>query len=141
MENNKQIVGFACGVFDLFHAGHVLMLQECKQHCDYLIVAINKAENIDYSVNPGKKPPVFSYEDRKLIVENCRLVDRVIGYNSEAELETILKTHNIDIRFLGDDYKGKPMTGQDLVKKIHYTDRNHGRSTSEFKRVISSRQN
>jgi glycerol-3-phosphate cytidylyltransferase len=47
-------IGFACGVFDLFHAGHVLMLQECKANCDYLIVALNRAENISEKINPGK---------------------------------------------------------------------------------------
>lgn len=129
-------VGFACGVFDLFHAGHVLMLQECKAHCDYLIVAINKAENIDYTINPNKKAPIYSFEERKLIVENCRLVDEVMEYNSEEELETILKTRKIDIRFLGDDYKGKAITGKDLTAEIYYTDRSHGKSTSGYRKQI-----
>src|SRR5687767_8587176 len=99
-------VGFACGVFDLFHAGHVLMLAECKQHCDYLIVAINKAENISADVNPGKTKPLFSFEERSLIMQSCRYVDQVIGYNSEKELYAILASTKIDVRFLGEDYKG-----------------------------------
>ena len=83
-------IGFTCGVFDLFHAGHVLMLKECKQHCDYLIVALNRAEHISKEINPGKEKPVYSIEERKLIMENSRFVDEVIIYNSEEELLEIM---------------------------------------------------
>jgi glycerol-3-phosphate cytidylyltransferase len=129
-------IGFACGVFDLFHAGHVLMLKECKEHCDYLIVAVNKAENIDYSINPGKQAPVYSFEERKLIIESCKYVDEVISYNSEEELLHILKNRKIDIRFLGEDYKGKKITGEGLVQEIYYTNRSHGQSSSAIKQKI-----
>jgi glycerol-3-phosphate cytidylyltransferase len=134
-------VGFACGVFDLFHAGHVLMLKECKEHCNYLIVALNKAENIDYNINPGKSAPVYSFDERKLILESCRFVDEVIGYNSEEDLMTILKSKKIDVRFLGDDYRGKAITGPDLVKEIYYTNRSHGLSTSNYRRKIFEQKN
>jgi glycerol-3-phosphate cytidylyltransferase len=67
--------GFACGVFDLFHAGHVLMLQECKTQCDFLVVGVNKAERIDPIINPSKKLPIFSFQDRKLILEACRYAE------------------------------------------------------------------
>jgi glycerol-3-phosphate cytidylyltransferase len=126
-------IGFTCGVFDLFHAGHVLMLKECKEHCDYLIVALNRAENISDKINPGKQKPVYTIEERKLIMSSCRYVDEVIEYNSEEELLRILKTKNISVRFLGDDYKGKPITGSDLPMEIYYTDRSHGLSTSLYK--------
>lgn len=125
--------GFACGVFDMFHAGHVLMLQECKQHCDYLIVAVNKAENISKSINPDKKPPLYSLEERVLILKACKYVDEVIEYNSEEDLYNLLVSQNIHIRFLGDDYKGRPITGNDLNIEIYYTDRSHGLSTSYYK--------
>jgi glycerol-3-phosphate cytidylyltransferase len=122
--------GFACGVFDLFHAGHVLMLQECKQHCDYLVVALNKAENISADINPGKKKPVFSIEERVLVMQSCRYVDEVLVYNSEEELLEILRTQNFGVRFLGEDYRGKPITGAELNIPIYYTDRSHGLSTT-----------
>ncbi len=131
-------IGFACGVFDLFHAGHVLMLKECKEHCDYLIVALNKAENIDYSVNPGKQPPIYSFEERKLIIESCKYVDEVMEYNSEEELIDILKSKKIDIRFLGEDYKGKKITGEGLVPEIYYTNRSHGLSSTAIKQKIKN---
>lgn len=131
-------IGFACGVFDLFHAGHVLMLKECKEHCDYLIVALNRAENITDKINPGKKSPLFSIEERKLIMASCRYVDEVLEYNSEEELLKILKSSNINIRFLGEDYNGKPITGGDLGIDIYYINRGHGLSTSYFKKLLLS---
>ena len=132
-------IGFACGVFDLFHVGHVRMLEECKEHCDYLIIALNKAENIDYSINPDKKKPVFTIEERVEIMKATKYVDDVITYNSEEELLTILKTKNINIRFLGDDYKGKLITGSELNMEIHFIDRSHGYSTSALINKIQSK--
>jgi glycerol-3-phosphate cytidylyltransferase len=126
-------IGFTCGVFDLFHAGHVLMLKECKEHCDYFIVALNRAENISEKINPNKKKPIFTIEERVLIMDSCKYVNEVITYNSEEELLEILKNKKIDIRFLGDDYKGKPITGADLNIEIYYTNRSHGLSTSLYR--------
>lgn len=130
--------GFVCGVFDLFHLGHVLMLQECKQQCDYLIMALNKAENIDPVINPNKQAPLFSIEERVAIMQSCKLIDEVLTYNSEEELYEIMKTKVIDIRFLGDDYKGKKITGEDLNIPIYYCDRSHGLSTSHYKNKLFS---
>jgi glycerol-3-phosphate cytidylyltransferase len=130
-------IGFACGVFDLFHAGHVLMLQECKANCDYLIVALNRAENISEKINPGKQKPIFSIEERVLIMKACRFVDEVITYNTEDELLDILKTKNINIRFLGEDYRGKAITGSELNMELYYTDRSHGLSTSLYKSKLN----
>ena len=135
----KMKVGFACGVFDIFHAGHVLMLKECRENCDYLIVAVNKAENISGKINPGKRQPIFSVEERKMIISACRFVDEVLEYNSEEQLYDIMKSRNIDIRFLGDDYIGRNITGDDLDVKIHYIDRSHGISTtSVLERILKT---
>lgn len=123
-------VGFACGVFDIFHVGHVLMLRECKRNCDYLIVAINRGEHISENINPGKRAPIFSVDERKMVVESIKYVDEVLEYNSEQELYDLLKSRKIDIRFLGDDYKGRPITGDDLGIPVQYIDRSHGYSTT-----------
>lgn len=128
--------GFVCGVFDLFHLGHVLMLKECKNNCDWLIVALNKAENIDKKINPNKTPPLFTIDERVAIIESCKYVDEVISYNSEEELYNLMKNNNLSIRFLGDDYKGKNITGADLDIPIHYCDRSHGLSTSKYKKEL-----
>jgi glycerol-3-phosphate cytidylyltransferase len=128
--------GFACGVFDLFHAGHVLMLKECKEHCDYLIVALNRAENLP----PEKNKPIFTIEERVLILQNCSLVDEVLTYNSEEELEELMKRLKPTVRFLGDDYKDRPITGGGLSEEIYYTDRSHGLSTSGYiKKIVAVR--
>lgn len=131
-------IGFTCGVFDLFHAGHVMMLKECRENCDYLIVALNSALNFSNQINPGKQMPVFSIEERKLIMASCRYVDEVLEYNSEEELLAILKSKAIGIRFLGEDYKGKPITGSELNMEVYYTNRNHGLSTSYYKAKINA---
>src|SRR5829696_3450993 len=123
-------IGFACGVFDIFHAGHVMMLKECRQNCDYLILAVNKAQNLSDGINPGKRKPVFSLEERKMVIQNSKFVDEVLEYNSEDELYQLLKTRNISIRFLGDDYKGKMITGKDLNIPVYYINRSHGYSTT-----------
>jgi glycerol-3-phosphate cytidylyltransferase len=129
-------IGFACGVFDLFHAGHVLMLKECKEHCDYLILALNSAESLDPQINPGKNKPVFTLEDRMLILSSCKYVDEVVEYSTEEELYRLMKEKKADIRFLGEDYRGRKITGADLPIEIYYTSRSHGLSTSLFIRKI-----
>ena len=89
--------GFVCGVFDMYHAGHVLMLKECKENCDYLVVALNKAENIDYSINPNKTKPLYSIEERLMIMESCSFVDEVLTYNSEEELYSLMENLNLGV--------------------------------------------
>src|SRR4051812_27956058 len=107
--------GFICGVFDLFHYGHLLAFRQCRQHCDHLTVAINVADNIDPNINPGKSRPIFPVEHRVELLKECRLIDNVLVYNSETELQKLLAEGRYDVRFLGDDYKGRNITGGDLT--------------------------
>jgi glycerol-3-phosphate cytidylyltransferase len=132
--------GFICGVFDLFHYGHILAFRECRQFCDHLTVAVNKADNIDPKINPGKKPPIFDIEQRVELLKECRLVDEVLVYNSEEKLQELIRKGNYDVRFLGDDYKGKPVTGADLTNEIHFLDRSHGMSSSNFRTLFLNRE-
>ena len=125
-------LGFTCGVFDLFHAGHILMLEECKKNCDYLIVALNRAENLP----PEKNKPIFTIDERVMLLKNCSLVDEVLTYNSETELEELLKKIKPFVRFLGDDYKNRKITGADFSNEIYYTNRSHGLSTSNYIKQI-----
>lgn len=128
--------GFICGVFDLFHYGHILALRECRSYCDHLTVAVNKAENIDKKINPDKKPPIFPAEHRVELLKECKLVDDVLVYNSEEELMDLLRSGKYEVRFLGDDYKGKSITGTNLTPEIYYLDRSHGMSSSSFKNKL-----
>jgi len=131
-----MIIGFTCGVFDLFHAGHVLMLKECKEHCDFLIVAINTATNINYEINKGKNSPIFSISDRELIITSCKYVDKVFTYSTEEELLKIIDNEIIHIRFLGDDYLGKSITKSNKKIDIKFINRDHGKSTSGYIKQI-----
>lgn len=136
-----MIRGFACGVFDIYHPGHVLMLRECAAYCDHLTVAINTAENFDDRINPGKRKPVFTAEERKMVISSIGYVDEVVFYGSENELTEIMSSGGFNIRFLGDDYRGKPITAPDAIPKIHYLDRGHGYSTTAILDRIKERLN
>jgi len=127
-----MIRGFACGVFDLYHPGHVLMLRDCKEHCDHLTVALNRSENFDEAINPGKRKPFFTLEERKMVLNSIKYVDEIIDYQTEEELTEIMSMGNYDVRFLGDDYKGNPITAAEAIRKIIYIDRSHGYSTSKL---------
>lgn len=131
--------GFACGVFDLYHPGHVLMLEESRSNCDHLTVAINRAKAYDFKINPGKRAPIFTPEERALVLRSVKYVDEVVFYNSEDELTELMQSGKFDIRFLGDDYRGKPITAPEAISEIYYLDRSHGYSTSDcLKRIHSS---
>lgn len=135
-----MIRGFACGVFDLYHPGHALMLAECKNRCDHLTVAINEATDFDPVVNPGKRKPVFTLDERILVMKSIGFVDEVIVYGSEAELTEIMQNGGFDIRFLGDDYRGKKITAPDAIAEIYYLDRSHGYSTTAIiNRIVNNR--
>lgn len=131
--------GFACGVFDLYHPGHVLMLEECKAHCDHLTIAINRAVRFDPAVNPGKRQPFFTDEERAQVLRSVRYVDEVLFYASEEELTDLMRSGRFDVRFLGDDYRGRPITASDAIPHIHYIDRSHGYSTSGIVARIEAR--
>jgi len=131
--------GFACGVFDLMHPGHILMLRDCKSRCDHLVVAINRAERFSEVVNPGKRLPLYTVDERVLLMRSIRYVDEVLTYDGEEELLGLLTSRHFDCRFLGDDYRGRPITGPDLKIPIVYVDRSHGFSTTAMiQRILNS---
>lgn len=130
-------VGFTASTFDLFHAGHVVMLQEAKRQCDYLIAAIQTDPTID---RPVKNSPVQSIVERQLQVKACKYVDEVIVYSTEKDLEDLLKTLPIDVRILGIEYKDKPFTGKDicLLRNIefYYNSRDHSFSSTDLRKRV-----
>ena len=127
--------GFTCSCFDLFHAGHIMMLKEAKAKCDYLIVGLQTDPTID---RPEKNRPIQSVFERFVQLESCKYVDEVVVYATEKDLLDILHSYPIDIRVVGDEYKDKEFTGKNLEHiEMYYNSRKHSFSTTELrKRVI-----
>ena len=86
---------------------------------------------------PEKLKPILSLEERLLVLSSLKQVDEIVTYQLESDLTHLLSTTQIDIRFLGDDYKDKSYTGDELNIPIHYLNRSHGWSTTKFKKLIS----
>ena len=133
--NHRFKVGFTSVVGDLFHAGHVAMIQECRLYCDYLIVAV--MAGTDDRV--GKNKPAQSLFERFYQVQRCKGVDKCIACGSEKDLELAIRvlSPRIGVRFVGADYIGRDFTGkhacEELGIEIIYNNRSHGLSTSELR--------
>jgi glycerol-3-phosphate cytidylyltransferase len=129
-------IGFTCSTFDLFHAGHVIMLEEAKKQCDHLIVGLQTDPTID---RPGKNKPVQTVFERYVQLDACKHVNQVIVYATEKELRDILLSYPIDVRILGQEYEGKEFTGNDIPMKFYFNKRKHSFSTTELRqRVIDA---
>jgi glycerol-3-phosphate cytidylyltransferase len=134
-EMSGKPVGFTCSTFDLLHAGHILMLAECKQVCDYLIVGVQSDPTID---RPGvKNKPVQSIVERYVQLSAVKFVDEIIVYNTEKDLEDMLMFLPLSVRIIGEEYKDKDFTGKQICEdrgiKIWYNSRNHRFSSSELR--------
>lgn len=128
-------VGFTCSTFDLLHAGHILMLAECKQVCDYLIVGVQSDPSID---RPGtKNKPVQSIVERYVQLSAVKFVDEIIIYNTEKDLEDMLMFLPLAVRIIGEEYKDKEFTGKKICEdrgiKIWFNSRTHRFSSSELR--------
>ena len=127
--------GITFGAFDLFHAGHVLMLEEAKTVCDHLIVCIQSDPSLD---REEKNKPVQSIVEREIQVSGCRHVDEVIIYDSEVDLLNIIDQVDWDVRILGEEYKDKDFTGRDqTLERCHFNKRPHNFSSSELRERVS----
>lgn len=128
-------VGFTCSCFDLFHAGHIMMLKEAKSVCDYLIVGLQTDPTID---RPEKNKPIQSVVERFIQLESCKYVDEIVVYATEKDLLDILYSYPINIRVVGEEYRDKNFTGKDLTHiEMYYNSRKHSFSTTELRgRVI-----
>lgn len=138
----NKIVGITFGAFDLCHAGHNILFDFCKNHCDYLIVGLHVDPTKE---RPQKNKPVMTLLERQIILSSNKNIDKIICYETEKDLELILRTTIINVRFLGSDYKGKEFTGKhigEFKKILHmYCDRDHGFSTTELRQRIESTNN
>ena len=134
MRDGKK-VGITAGAVALCHAGPILVFKECKTVCDYLIVALQSDPSID---RPEKNKPVMSLEEREIILGAIKYIDEVVVYDTEAQLYELLKKNDlgIDIRIIGDDWKGKEYTGHDLPIEMYFNSRAHHFSASELRRRV-----
>ena len=127
-------IGFTAGAFDLLHAGHVLMLQEAAEACDYLVVGLHTDPTIDRP--DAKNKPIQSVYERYVQLKALSVVDEIIPYDTEEDLLTLLGTAKIDIRIIGEDYVNKDFTGKELPIPVYYNRRKHSLSTSELRKRI-----
>ena len=126
-------IGVIAGNFDVIHPGYIHMFDECKNYCDTLLLLLHDDPSVE---RPEKIKPILSLDERTMILNSLKQIDRIITYKTESDLYEILMNKKIDVRFLGDDYKNKSFTGDDLNIPIHYLDRSHGWSTTKFKKLI-----
>ena len=133
----EKITGFIASSFDIYHPGYALMLKECKDNCDYLVVALHENPK---SANQDKNSPVMSLHERFLVLKSIRYIDEVAPYKSESDLVNLLHFYKPDIRFLGSDYKSlenrKKISGYFVCKNIYYVDRFHDYSSSAIRKKI-----
>ncbi len=135
-------IGITFSTFDLLHAGHIAMLAEAKNHCDYLIAALQTDPTIDRP--DSKNPPVQTIVERQIQLSTNRNVDEVVVYQTEKDLEDLLLILPVDVRILGIEYADKEFTGRDICKKrgieIVYNRRDHSFSSSSLRKRVADAQ-
>lgn len=135
-------VGLTASTFDLLHAGHVEMLREAKQQCDYLIACLQIDPSID---RKEKNPPVQTIVERYTQLEAVKYVDEIIPYLHESDLEDILQMRDVQIRILGVEYKDADFTGRDICKQrditLYFNKRDHRFSTSGLRERVTNAKN
>ena len=121
--NKIKNTGVIAGNFDVIHPGYIHLFNECKEFCTELIILLHEDPSIE---RPEKLKPILNLDERMIILSSLKQIDQIIPYKLETDLYELLSNLDIDIRFLGDDYKSKPFTGDDLNIPIHFLDRSHG---------------
>lgn len=135
-----MILGITASTFDLLHSGHIMMLREAKDQCDWLICALQLDPSVDRA---EKNKPVQTIVERFIQLQAVKYVDEIVVYETEQDLEDILEMYDLDVRILGDEYKDKDFTGREICKRrgirLHFNKRDHRFSTSGLrKRVVEN---
>lgn len=134
-------IGFTASTFDLLHAGHISMLREAKEQCDYLICGLQIDPSVD---RPNKNSPIQTIVERQVQLSAVKYVDEIIVYRTEQDLEDILEMFHIDIRILGDEYRDQDFTGKDICKKrgiqLYFNKRDHRFSTTALRNQVVQKQ-
>ena len=131
-------IGITFSQFDMLHAGHIAMLSEARNHCDYLIAGLQNNAKWD---RPEKNEPIQSIVERQIQLSATRFVDEIVVYNTEKDLEDILLTLPVDVRILGVEYKDKDFTGKNICNsrgiEIVYNGRDHSFSSSSLRKRVA----
>tara|TARA_B100001093_G_C26088446_1_gene701719 strand:- start:48 stop:455 length:408 start_codon:yes stop_codon:yes gene_type:complete len=132
-------IGFTCSTFDLLHAGHIQMLRDAKEQCDYLICGLQIDPSLD---RPEKNSPVQTIVERHTQLSAVKYVDEIIPYQTETDLEDILNMLHIDVRILGEEYKNGKFTGRAICAKrgieLFFNKREHRFSSSDLRNRVES---
>jgi glycerol-3-phosphate cytidylyltransferase len=135
-------IGITFSTFDLLHAGHVAMLSEAKNHCDYLICGLQTDPTIDRPDTKNK--PIQSIVERQIQLSACRYVDEVVVYQTEQDLRDLLLILPVDVRILGIEYAGRNFSGQDECADreiaIVFNERDHSFSSSSLRKRVADAQ-
>jgi len=126
--------GFVAGNFDVIHPGYIKMFNECKANCDQFTVLLHSDPSIE---RPEKLKPILTLDERIEVLSSIKFINDIKSYTYETELYDLIKNGGYSVRFLGDDYRNKSFTGDDLNIHIHYLNRDHGWSTTKFKNLIA----
>jgi glycerol-3-phosphate cytidylyltransferase len=132
-------IGITFSTFDMLHAGHVAMLSEARNHCDYLIAGLQTDPTIDRP--DTKNRPVQSIVERQIQLAACRYVDEVVVYQTEEDLVDLLLILPVDVRILGVEYKGKDFSGRaECVARgidLIFNGRDHSFSSSSLRKRVA----
>tara|TARA_R110002153_G_scaffold238911_1_gene393334 strand:+ start:9548 stop:9967 length:420 start_codon:yes stop_codon:yes gene_type:complete len=128
-------IGITASAFDLLHSGHVLMLQEARTVCDYLIAAIHVDPSLEHN---DKNKPIQSIVERFSQVDAIRYVDKVIPYQTELELIDIIQLYRVDIRVIGEEYRYKNFTGSRMDIETYFNSRKHNFSSSNLREKVAN---
>ena len=130
------MTGIVAGNFDVIHPGYVYMFNDMNKHVQDIHVLLHIDPSLD---RPEKIKPLLSIEDRTMTLLALKGITNVSTYNSEKQLLKLIIDINPEIRFLGEDYTNRTnYTGYGLPPKIIFLNRNHGWSTTKFKKLISN---
>lgn len=137
MENTKRVVGITFSTFDLLHAGHIAMLRDAKEQCDYLICGLQVDPSKDRA---EKNSPVQTLVERWTQIQAVQYIDEIIPYQDEKDVEDILNMFNIDVRIIGEEYKDMNFTGRTTCTqreiRIYYNKRDHRFSSSDLRERV-----
>jgi len=131
-------IGITFSTFDMLHAGHIAMLSEAKNHCDYLIAGLQTDPTIDRP--DTKNSPIQSVVERQIQLAACRYVDEVVVYQTERDLIDLLLILPVNVRILGVEYEQKDFTGRgecyDRGIELVFNGRDHSFSSSSLRRRV-----